>query len=251
MQQYSILITMAGRGERFRRAGFRVPKFMVEVRGRCLFDWALDSLSSFAPVTEDIVFACLGEHDAGAFVRSHSLTAGFPEPQIYTLDELSDGQATTALLAGVQLRHPDLPLIIYNIDTYVEPWALSPSHAAGDGWIPCFEAEGDHWSFAVIASDGAVLDVAEKRRISSHATVGLYHFSSFHLYRRIYQHHYRPGARLDANERYIAPLYRTLLDSGARVTATVIPAAAVHALGTPEEVAAFERDCPVEGSVQG
>ena len=34
-----IVITMGGRGERFRRRGYNVPKFMIKAKGKTLFEW--------------------------------------------------------------------------------------------------------------------------------------------------------------------------------------------------------------------
>ena len=50
------LITMAGRGQRFRDAGYDVPKFAIEVHGRSLFAWSLMSLSSWLLAGARVVF---------------------------------------------------------------------------------------------------------------------------------------------------------------------------------------------------
>ena len=41
-----IAITMGGLGSRFRNAGYKVPKFMIEIRGKTLFEWSLLSLDN-------------------------------------------------------------------------------------------------------------------------------------------------------------------------------------------------------------
>ena len=36
-REIDIVITMGGLGSRFRKAGYQVPKFMIEAKGRTLF----------------------------------------------------------------------------------------------------------------------------------------------------------------------------------------------------------------------
>ena len=43
----NIIITMAGQGSRFKKAGYEIPKYMVEVNGKNLFQWSMISLSDF------------------------------------------------------------------------------------------------------------------------------------------------------------------------------------------------------------
>ena len=43
----NIIITMAGLGSRFKKAGYKVPKYMVEVKGKNLFQWSMESLTDF------------------------------------------------------------------------------------------------------------------------------------------------------------------------------------------------------------
>ena len=41
------VITMAGLGSRFRKVGYNVPKFMIEAKGKTLFEWSMESLKNF------------------------------------------------------------------------------------------------------------------------------------------------------------------------------------------------------------
>ena len=43
----NIIITMAGLGSRFRKAGYYCPKYMIEAKGKTLFDWSMDSLVGY------------------------------------------------------------------------------------------------------------------------------------------------------------------------------------------------------------
>ena len=82
--------------------------------------------------------------------------------QIIELDEMTDGQATTAML-GAEYWKKESPLLIYNIDTYVEAGQMRPEEFCGDGFIPCFCGEGDHWSFVRLGRDEKATDNALQR----------------------------------------------------------------------------------------
>lgn len=233
-----VVITMAGLGSRFRAAGYTVPKYRVEVRGRTLFAWSLLSLREFLSVGCEVVFVVLAADAASDFIREQSDELGVAGHRVVALEGLTDGQATSALLA-LDGEHNDRPLIIYNIDTYVVPPAFRPQDLRGDGWIPCFPGEGDAWSFVRSDDDGRVLEVREKQRISPHATLGLYGFGSVGTYRTVYEEFYADPANVERGERYVAPMYNHLIRAGAQLWMSSVEPAAVHPLGTPAEVAAF------------
>ena len=235
----TIVITMAGRGQRFRDAGYDGPKYAIEVHGQTLFRWSLQSLSSWLAQDPQVVLVARAEDEARGFIEQQCRLEGLSEPVVVELNETTDGQATTVLAAADSVRDRDAPLVVYNIDTHVRPGAMDSRRARGDGWIPCFPGRGDAWSFAAADEDGRVHDVREKVRISDDATVGLYWFSSYGLYEDLYTRRYAPDAELQAGERYIAPMYNTLLEQGRPVYLDRLPYDAVVPLGTPQDVTAF------------
>ena len=243
----SVIITMAGFGRRFLDAGYAVPKYRIEAHGRSLFTWSLLSLRSFIDDQSQFVFVVRSADNASAFIESEAAALGIRDMSVLEIDAPTDGQATTAILARDRIDTPGSPMLIYNIDTFVHPDALPSDAVRGDGWIPCFPAAGDHWSFARTDEAGRVLEVREKRRISEHATVGLYWFSSFELYAEAYHAYYGRERTTEAGERYVAPLYNHLLEAKAPVFVHSIPLAAVIPLGVPAEVERFRDGQPPLG----
>lgn len=240
----NIVITMAGLGKRFRDAGYDVPKYRIEAHGRTLFEWSMLSLRSFAHAGAAFTFVARREDDAAAFIRAECDAAGIRVANIVETDELTDGQATSAILGGDTLAHPNLPFLVYNIDTFVHPDALPAQQVRGDGWVPCFPGKGDGWSFAAADADGRITDLREKVRISPHATVGLYWFSSYSLYREVYDTYYSDPAHMEKGEKYIAPMYRQMIKAGKPVFLQEVDYDSVIPLGTPAEVAAFQNQQP-------
>jgi capsule biosynthesis phosphatase len=238
----NIVITMAGRGSRFRDAGYDTPKWRIEVEGKTLFDWSLDSLEAFLSSRTQLIFVTLKEDQADAFIAERCAARKIERYSIVPLPELTDGQATSALQARAAWW-PEAPLAIYNIDTHVRPRAMRPEQIQGAGWIPCFTAADDHWSFVRLGPDGSAAEVKEKVRISPNATLGLYWFRSARLYEQIYRDFFSSSAPDAPPERYIAPLYNLMIERGLRVTISDVPPASIVPLGTPAEVETFRIAC--------
>lgn len=240
-KKLTIIITMAGLGSRFRKVGYDCPKYMIEAKGKTLFDWAMDSLVGYNGYVSRYIFVVRQEDNASGFIRDHCKNYGIEDIQVVELDHMTDGQATTCMLA-MPYCDPDEAIMVYNIDTYVEPYEMKYSDISGDGHIPCFHADGDHWSFAKLDKNGRVTEVREKVRISDNCTLGAYYFSSARLYQNLYNEYYVDSSKIEKNEKYIAPLYNFMIEKGMPVTISIVDAKKVHVLGTPEELQLFLRE---------
>lgn len=238
MKNLDIIITMAGLGSRFKQAGYHVPKYMIEVNGKTLFEWSMLSLNGYSNVVSQYIFIVRKEDNATEFIKQKCRELKINEYQVLEIEQLTDGQATTALLAS-EIWNKENGLLIYNIDTYVEIGELTSSQLAGDGFIPCFIGQGDHWSFVKINSRGEALEVREKERISDNCTLGAYYFKTCVLYEQLYYEYYKSDVHLEKGEKYVAPLYNHLISKGGKVFITLIDMDKIHVLGTPEEVVLF------------
>jgi len=235
----NVIITMAGFGRRFLDAGYDVPKYRITAHGRSLFAWSMLSLRSFIRHGARFTFVVRAADEAEDFIRTESAALGIDVAGLVSLDHPTNGQATSALKAGPVLDAPDAPMLIYNIDTFVHPDALPADAARGAGWIPCFDGPGDAWSFAAADVNGRITEVREKVRISRHATVGLYYFSSFALFADLYDQHFAGRNSLERGEAYVAPMYNTLITNGGAVYLHEVADDAVIPLGVPAEVEHF------------
>jgi hypothetical protein len=239
----TVAITMAGFGSRFAKAGFTRPKYEIEALGRPLFDWSMLSLSAFLEAGWRFRFAAR-EPDAEAFIRARCAALGIADCDVLTVAAPTDGQATTALLLA-DAAPAEAPFAIYNIDTFVAPGAMAPPPSdTCAGWIPCFPAPGDGWSFVRCDADGNALELREKLRISDHATVGLYWFDSASRYGSAYRGYYGVAGREEKGERYVAPLYNHLIGEGLPVRISELALDDVGMLGTPDQVLAFQQNPP-------
>lgn len=236
----TVVITMAGIGSRFRKAGYNVPKYQIEVKGKTLFAWSMESLQAYKPHIDRYIFVVRKEDQASDFIKKACAKLQIDNFQIVSLDEKTDGQATTCRLA-IPYCDEALPILIYNIDTYVEAGTMKFDSIHGDGFIPCFTADGDHWSFVKTDTNGQAVEVREKTRISDHCSIGAYYFSSARLYTSLYDEYYANDNNVEKSEKYIAPMYNHLIAKGYHVYIESLPADKVHVLGTPEEVNHFAK----------
>jgi len=237
----TIVITMAGLGSRFRKVGYTVPKYQIEAHGKTLFEWSMESLKGFDLEDNMCIFIVRKEDDASKFITETCAKIGISKVEVIELDYLTDGQATTAMLGASKWDKND-SLMIYNIDTYVEAFEMNKDQIAGDGFIPCFHADGDHWSFAKLDEDGKVVEVREKVRISDNCTLGAYYFKTCGLYEQLYNEYYTSDEKLEKGEKYVAPLYNYLISKGGDVRISIVDYDKVHVLGTPEELDYFKEN---------
>ena len=180
MKKLNVIITMGGIGSRFAKVGYNLPKYMIEAKGKTLFEWSLDSLRGYFSNVDKFVFVVRKENNAKKFIEAHCKNYNIT-PEIIELDYVTDGQATSAKI-GIEKCNLKEGVLVYNIDTYVEPFQMKLEDLQGDGSIPCFKAEGNHWSFVKTDNLGNVIEVQEKNRISDHCSLGAYYFSSGELY---------------------------------------------------------------------
>lgn len=235
-----VVITMGGLGSRFRKAGYTVPKYMIEAKGKTLFEWSMISLDGYKRDVNQYIFIAMKEEgiDMEGFIKEKCQKLEIVNYHLILLDYLTDGQATTATLAE-KYWNKEHALLIYNIDTYVEPGQMNSEELKGDGFIPCFKAEGDHWSFVRLDEQERVVEIKEKQRISDHCTLGAYYFKTCGLYKKLYDEYYSEEKNLVKGEKYVAPLYDYLLSKGGEIYISDIAPERVHVLGTPEELQYF------------
>lgn len=234
-----MIITMAGEGRRFRDAGYDCPKYMIMAKGKSLFEWSMDSLVDFNFHVSQYLFVVRKEDGAREFILNHMDQYGINHIEIMEIDHLTDGQATTCMMA-IPLCNTKESIMVYNIDTYVEPYGMKYRDIDGEGYIPCFHASGSHWSFVKIDGMGRAIEVREKVRISDNCTLGAYYFASAGMYERIYRDLYIDGDKMENTEKYIAPMYNYMIDRGMKISISIVDSKKVHVLGTPEELEIFK-----------
>jgi dTDP-glucose pyrophosphorylase len=225
---------MAGQGRRFADAGYAMPKALVPALGRPMISWALESLPRRAP--HAYVFVCLREHlDRFRLdeVIEQQLGAA---PTIVAVSDTPPGQAATVLRAEEYLTEE--PLLIHNVDTFFGCDFSFIEDASISGAIPYTHSIDPAMSFLQMDTHGVVTAVAEKKQISSHATVGCYYFARGVDFASAARQMIARNVQVQS-EFFVGPVYNELLARGDRVLG--VRARFMWDLGTPEKLQHFER----------
>ena len=234
----TFVLPMAGLGTRFKNAGYDNPKMLIEVHGKTLLEWSVDSLP--LDVCKHLIFICLKVHDIEygltKFIKKKYENNVEKISFIY-LDEVTNGQAETVLKAK-EIIDMSTGLLIFNIDTYFESDSLKEALLKDgiDGVIGGFESNEDRFSFAKIGSDGHVVKTAEKDAISDTALTGLYHFKRASDFVNVAQRHIDNNITTQ-DEFYIAPMYNELISMGKKYIVDFVKDHWI--LGTPSELENF------------
>lgn len=235
-----ILIPMAGMSSRFFTAGYTLPKFMLPLHGRSLFDWALLSFERYR-LDQEFVVVTRNDPVHVAYANERMQALGFKSFQIIELNEPTAGQAATVAqgLSKARFDNND-DLLVFNIDTIRLGYEIPEMVDKLDGYVEVAELEGDHWSFVLPATEpGVASRLTEKKRISNLCSTGIYYFRNATQFIEIYsQQSLLPkniGVWKDIGEQYIAPLYNAFIKDGAKVGYELVLRDQVWFSGTPTE----------------
>ncbi len=233
----NVLIPMAGRGSRFADKGYVFPKPLIEVKGKPMIQLVIENLN----IDANYIFIVLQEH-IDKYNIDQMLKLIKPNCQIVVTDGITEGAACTTLLAK-DLINNDEPLIIANSDQYIE-WnpreiIYSFMNKNIDGGILTFSSTHPKWSYAKVNEEGYVTEVAEKKPISDHATVGLYFWKSGKDYVNSAEDMISKNIRVNG-EFYVCPVYNEAIAKNKNIIIKEIEK--MWGIGTPEDLENFMRD---------
>ena len=207
---------MAGRGSRFADEGYVTPKPLIQVGEKPMFAWALESVKDVSYV--QIIVVSLKEHEAHHHVSQLVKKYCGEKSETILLDGVTEGQLCTVLSAK-DLINTEEDVMIVSSDTivYSDIYQKIISDTASEGIISVANMPGDRWSFAATDEHGNVIKVAEKVRISDHASTGIYYFRHGDLLVSAGEEMIRNNERT-RGEFYVIPVYQKLIDAGYKVS---------------------------------
>lgn len=239
-----IVIPMSGYGERFRRAGYRVPKPLIEVDGKPIIAHVIELF----PGETDFVFVCSQEHlDAPEYNMAGQLARYCPRGRIVGIAPHKLGPVH-AVLQAADVIDPDAPTVVNYCD-FACRWdwldfKRAVAETGCDGAIPCYTGFHPHMlgstNYAYVRSErGRVLAIQEKQPYTDtpadeYASSGTYYFASGALMRDAFERtQARPELAL-SGEYYVSLAYRPLLEDGRRIM--VYPLQHFMQWGTPQDL---------------
>jgi len=232
----NVLIPMAGGGSRFLAQGYTFPKPLIDVRGKPMIQVVVDNLN----VEAHFIFIVQKEHYQ-KYNLNYLLPLIAPNCDIVQVDGLTEGAACTTLLAKEYINN-DQPLLMANSDQFIEwnsnetMYAFSNDHI--DGAIITFEATHPKWSYAKLGDDGFVSEVAEKKPISKHATVGVYFWRKGSDFVKYAEQMIDKNIRVN-NEFYVCPVFNEAIGDNKKIRIFEIEKEGMWGIGTPEDLNYF------------
>jgi len=228
----NIVIPMAGRGSRFRSAGYVKPKPLIPIINKPMINWALESISGL--LNCQLIFIVL-ESDLNLELNEILKQKG----TIITLEQITDGAVSSTLKASSLINNEN-PLIIVNCDQYID-WNINKFITRAkdfDGSVVVFNSNNPHHSF-ILKRRGKILRVEEKIAISNLACGGVYYYRSGKDFVTMAKRYIDRDLKTNG-EFYISPIFNEYIEAGKEITFFKVKKSKIHMLGTPEEVAVFE-----------
>jgi len=235
-----LVIPAAGLGSRFKEVGVQTPKPLILIDGIPMILWVA---SNFNLESNDTVIIVCQKSDAfpqvlAKYLRHLPFSIRFVE-----IEGITTGPASTVGLVLHELN-PDIPLIVANSDQYVShdlsEFVLSVRNSEYSGTILTMQASGNKWSYIGRDENGAIVEIVEKKEISSEATVGVYAWSR-PIFLEESIEYLRVENLLINGEYYVAPSYGYLISEELSIGVFSVGrhGIAVHGLGTPQDLEDF------------
>ena len=241
-----IVIPMSGFGERFRRAGYKIPKPLIEIDGKPIVGHVIDMF----PGETDLVLVCNQEHLSEPAYRMEAVLKEYcPSGKVVGIPPHKFGPIS-AVRQIEHLLDPAEPVVVNYCDfTCCWDWDHFKNYVketACAGAIPAYKGFHPHslgnTNYAYMHElNGWVQDIQEKQpytnnRMEEFASSGTYYFASA----QVMSQAFRAAMEQDLNvegEYYVSLAYKILLANKHPVV--VYPLQHFMQWGTPEDVAEY------------
>lgn len=235
-----IVIPMAGRGSRFQKEGYTLPKPLIPVHGKPMIEAVINNIR---PTCEHrFIFLCLQEHEK-EYAISNELKKIVPNSQVVLINSVTEGAACTVLLAREFINN-ESPLMIANSDQWVDininDYLKKMDVEKADGLIMTMSANDPKWSYVRFDDSGKVIEVVEKKVVSNEATVGIYNFRKGSDFVKAADEMIKRELKVNG-EYYVAPTYNQLIKLGKKIVVYNVGEEmnGMYGLGIPSDLESF------------
>jgi NDP-sugar pyrophosphorylase family protein len=239
----NIVLPIAGRGSRFAKEGYILPKPLIPVHGIPMIQLVTENLRPNIP--HRFIYICQEEHiekyDLENKLRSYT---GEDNTVVIPINYMTEGQVCTVLVAKDYINNDDA-LMSANADQWVDidinDYLKDMENRNLDGLIMTMKSTDPKWSFAKTDENGYVVETAEKKPISDDATVGIFNFKHGCDLVRAAEQMISENVRVN-NEFYTCPCYNYLIKEGKKIGIYGIGEEynGMYGLGIPYDLKWFE-----------
>lgn len=247
-----IIIAMSGFGERFRRAGYTVPKPLIEVNGKPIIAHVLD-MFNVPEEANDVFFVCNKEHlQNSSFCMQEILTKYAPQGRICPIapHKLGPVYAVSQIFDQIDLAKPT----IVNYCDFTCTWDWDGfkkfvEETQCDGAVMCYTGFHPHmlgcfnYAYVRVDSDNTVQAIQEKKPytdspMGEYASSGSYYFKNAQVMKDVFEETLKREDLMLKGEYYVSLAYRPLLEKNKNIK--VFEIEKFCQWGTPEDLQEWE-----------
>lgn len=209
-----LILTMAGRQQRFADQGYKTPKYLLPWGDRTILWTILDQLKKDGSFSDVFLVANTRDDAFMPHVRAIMHDRGIDKSNLVLVGD-TRGQAETAL-RGLEAAEKSKkgaagPIVFHNVDTILYGRDLKKVGDAlkrADGYVDVFGSNNREYSYVLVDDKGFVKEIAEKIVVSTLATSGFYGFASGSAFKKQYT---------PADDVYISSVYKKIIAGGGAV----------------------------------
>jgi NDP-sugar pyrophosphorylase family protein len=233
----NIVFPIAGRGERFRNAGFDLPKPLIDVNGKTMIEMAIKSFGGSGKFIFIIYKYENVEYNKKLYETLNSIVHN---PIIIQIDYVTEGPASSALLSEKYINN-DEELIILNCDQIMD-WDynkfeqfIKSKRDMVDGIVVTYYSDTTKNSYIKLNELGFGIELSEKKVISDLSLNGVHYWKHGKLFVESTKKMINKNIRVN-NEFYISLSYNELITDGKKIVNYHIPIDNHWAVGVPEDL---------------
>jgi HAD superfamily hydrolase (TIGR01509 family) len=233
----NIIIPLGGKGERFLKEGYSMPKPLINVLNKDMIFWVLDNLSFHIDDKLFILYSAeLDQHKFTDVVHSkynHIVCIPISFQTSGAVETVSVGINTI-----LQMSHHK-KCVLLDCDTFYTDDILSVVRNSKDNIVFYTKKENEKpiYSYIELNMDNCITRIQEKVKISSNANTGCYVFNDIGQLQRLCDYVLNNNITFNG-EPYISCVISELIKESS-VLGHIIDDRCVFSLGTPRELATF------------
>ena len=237
-----LIIPLGGKGERFKKNNYSMPKALIKIFGKPILYYLLDNLNL---TNIDFVYIPYNKE----YIHFHfeaQLKKDYPYVnfKFLTLEYDTDGAAHTLNIALKKLNNiEDQPVLSLDSDNFFSTDVISLWN--GENKIICITDESNEpiYSYIKVNKNNEIIEMQEKVKISNNACTGAYGFSSYKQLLR-YSQIILDKKIKQKNEYYTSNIISYMINEQNKINIGIINKNEWHCLGTPIQLRQFYHNYP-------
>lgn len=215
------------------------PLFLTEFDGQPLIE---KIIAECLEITSEDIIVSASQSDITNFKLASIMKLISPQVNLVHIDHPTRGAACSALLSIDNINNEE-ELLILNANEYIDidfgTYIKRFRSGSVDAGVLTFQSIHPRYSYVQLDKDNLVIEAAEKRPISRHATVGFYWFRQGKDFVDAAMESIRNNETVESLF-YVCPTLNQLILKGIKVGAQEIPSENFHPLKDDKQISNYE-----------